>query len=51
MERPAVIQLHIFISIFARGDESFNQCIWKKAPKDTFVSRRTLEVAVASGCH
>ena len=29
-------------------NESFNQCIWKKAPKDTFVSRKTLEVAVAS---
>ena len=29
-------------------NESFNQCIWKKAPKETFVSRKTLEVAVAS---
>ena len=29
-------------------NEAFNQCIWKKAPKDTFVSRKTLEVAVAS---
>ena len=29
-------------------NEAFNNCIWRKAPKDTFVARRTLEVAVAS---
>ena len=29
-------------------NESFNQCIWKKAPKETFVSRISLEVSVAS---
>ena len=29
-------------------NEAFNQCIWKKTPKETFVARKTLEVAVAS---
>ena len=29
-------------------NESFNQIIWKKAPKDVFVARKTLEIAVAS---
>ena len=29
-------------------NEAFNNCIWRKAPKNTFVARRTLEVAVAS---
>ena len=29
-------------------NEAFNNCIWRKAPKDTFVACRTLEVAVAS---
>ena len=29
-------------------NESFNICIWKKAPKETFIARKTLEVAVAS---
>ena len=30
------------------ANEAFNNCIWRKAPKDTFVARGTLEVAVAS---
>ena len=30
------------------ANEAFNNCIWRKAPKDTFVARRTLEVAVVS---
>ena len=30
------------------ANEAFNNCIWRKAPKDKFVARRTLEVAVAS---
>ena len=29
-------------------NESFNQCIWKKVPKDTFVGKRTLQIGVAS---
>ena len=29
-------------------NEAFNQLIWRRAPKDTFVARRTLEVATAS---
>ena len=29
-------------------NEAFNNCIWRKAPKYTFVARRTLEVGVAS---
>ena len=29
-------------------NESFNNCIWRKAPKDTFVARRILSIAVAS---
>ena len=27
------------------ANEAFNNCIWRKDPKDTFVARRTLEVA------
>ena len=30
------------------SNESFNNCIWRKAPKDVFVARKTLEIAVAS---
>ena len=30
------------------ANESFTNCTWRKAPKDTFVARRTLEVTVAS---
>ena len=29
-------------------NEAFNQIIWRKAPKDTLVTRRTVEVATAS---
>lgn len=29
-------------------NEAFNQIVWRKAPKDTFVTRRTVEVATAS---
>ena len=33
------------------ANEAFNNCIWRKAPKDTFVARRTLEVAVCISCN
>ena len=29
-------------------NESFNQCIWKKVPKETFVGKQTLQIGVAS---
>ena len=29
-------------------NEAFNQIIWKRAPKDVFINRRTLEIATAS---
>ena len=30
------------------ANEAVNNCIWRKAPKDIFLARRTLEVSVAS---
>ena len=29
-------------------NEVFNNCIWRKAPKDTSVARKALEIAVSS---
>ena len=29
-------------------NDSFNQCIWKKVPKETFVGKHTLQIGVAS---
>ena len=41
------VYICICIYIYIKENEAFNNCIWRKAPKDTFVAR-TLEVAIAS---